>query len=100
MRQGQNRFDGLVNDRIRQETSRGSHLRMTHEKAVNDILANRDRVFGLHGVAGSGKTTTLREVRVAAARDGYKAQGLAPPSRATAKRQEAGINSKTLHRNP
>src|SRR5947209_9652455 len=49
-------------------------------------------------MAGSGKTTTLREIRVAAERDGYKVQGFAPTSRAAAQLQEAGIASTTLQR--
>src|SRR5262249_36767342 len=46
----------------------------------------------------SGKTSTLCEVRNAAEREGYKVQGLAPTSRATAQLQEAGINATTLQR--
>lgn len=98
MRQGKDRFDGLVKDRIRQNAYRTHHLSASQQKAVNEILSNRDSVFGLQGVAGSGKTTTLREVRTAAERDGYKVQGFAPTSRATAQLQEAGINSTTLQR--
>jgi ATP-dependent exoDNAse (exonuclease V) alpha subunit len=70
----------------------------SQRKAVNEVLSSRDRVSGFQGVAGSGKTTTLREVRDAAQREGYKVHGLAPTSRATAQMQEAGINATTLQR--
>src|SRR4051812_12704453 len=96
VQQGRDRCRPLANDRIREETVRASHLSASQRKAVNEILSNRDRVFGLQGVAGSGKTTTLREIRNAAQRQGYKVHGLAPTSRATAQLQEAGIKATTL----
>lgn len=96
MREGRNRFEPLVSSRIRENAARAAHLSPVQRNAVNEILSSRDRVFGLQGVAGSGKTTTLREVRAAAERDGYKVQGFAPTSRATAQLQEAGIRASTL----
>jgi hypothetical protein len=98
VRQGRDQCQPLARDRIRDESTGKNHLNAGQKKAVNEILSNRDRVFGLQGIAGSGKTTTLREVRNAAEHEGYKVQGLAPTSRATAQLQEAGINAKTLQR--
>ena len=98
MRQGQNRFDPLVSDKIRGEAVRAEHLSTTQREAVNKTLSSRDRVFGLQGVAGAGKTTTLREIRTAAERDGYKVHGLAPTSRAASQLEEAGVRSSTLQR--
>src|SRR5262249_51071253 len=98
VRQGRDQCQPLARDRIREESAGKSHLNTGQKKAINQILSNRDRVFGLQGVAGSGKTTTLREVRNAADNEGYKVQGLAPTSRATAQLEEAGINAKTLQR--
>src|SRR5262249_50211041 len=98
VQQGRDRCQPLACDRIRDEAARASHLSGSQRRAVNEILSNRDRVFGLQGVAGSGKTSTLCEVRNAAEREGYKVQGLAPTSRATAQLQEAGINATTLQR--
>jgi conjugative relaxase-like TrwC/TraI family protein len=98
VQQGRDQCKPLARDRIREECAGKSHLNTGQRKAINQILSNRDRVFGLQGVAGSGKTTTLREVRSAAEREGYKVQGLAPTSRATAQLQDAGINAKTLQR--
>src|SRR5207248_10157394 len=53
---------------------------------------------GIQGSAGTGKTRTLRESRITAQREGYRVQGFAPTSRATAQLQEAGIRSSTLQR--
>jgi ATP-dependent exoDNAse (exonuclease V) alpha subunit len=52
----------------------------------------------LEGVAGAGKTTSLRAIREAAERQGYKVKGLAPTSRAAQKLAESGIESSTLQR--
>ena len=40
-----------------------AHLSGEQKEAVRSILSTRDRVFSFRGVAGSGKTTTLREVQ-------------------------------------
>ena len=40
-----------------------AHLSQEQKEAVTSILSTRDRVFSFRGVAGSGKTTTLREVQ-------------------------------------
>jgi conjugative relaxase-like TrwC/TraI family protein len=98
MRQGQDKFEPLVGSRGREEASRAAHLSFAQRNAVKEILSSRDRVFALQGVAGSGKTTALREVRKAAERDGYNVQGFAPTSRAAAHLQEAGIPATTLQR--
>ena len=98
MRSGQNKHEPLVSERVRNEPGRASHLSSSQREAVNEVLSNRDQVVGFQGIAGSGKTTALREVRIAAQRDGYKVRGFAPTSRATAQLQEAGIRSTTLQR--
>jgi flagellar biosynthesis GTPase FlhF len=40
-----------------------AHLSQEQKAAVAAILCTQDRVFGFRGVAGAGKTTTLREVQ-------------------------------------
>lgn len=98
VRQGQDRFEPLVSNRVREDSTRAPHLNAGQQRSVEEILSSRDKVVGFQGTAGSGKTTALREIRVAAQREGYKVQGLAPTSRATAQLQEAGIPSSTLQR--
>jgi ATP-dependent exoDNAse (exonuclease V) alpha subunit len=98
MRHGQDRCRPLVSGKIAAEASRSEHLNQTQRRVVSETLSNRDRIFAVQGVAGSGKTTTLREIKTAAQRDGYEVKGLAPTSRATSQLEEAGIPSTTLQR--
>jgi len=60
------------------------------------VLSSHDRVHGLQGLAGSGKTSTLSSIREGAERNGYAVEGFAPTSRATAQLREAGISADTL----
>jgi ATP-dependent exoDNAse (exonuclease V) alpha subunit len=64
--------------------------------AIETILSSPDRVQGLQGLAGTGKTTTLRAIREAAEQAGYTVEGMAPTSRATQQLREAGISAGTL----
>ena len=65
--------------------------------AVKLILAAEDRVIGVQGYAGSGKTTMLDRARVLAAKKGYRMIGLAPSASAVQTlASEAGIESETL----
>jgi len=99
MRHGQNRHEPLVSQDTRNEiAAEHSHLNESQRKAVEQILSSRDRMTALEGVAGAGKTTSLRAVREAAERQGYKVEGLAPTSRATQKLAESGIQASTLQR--
>ncbi len=74
------------------------HLSPSQSAAVEQILHSKDKIMGLEGVAGAGKTTSLAAVREAAERDGYDVRGLAPTSRAAQKLSESGIESETLQR--
>ena len=75
-----------------------THLSASQRAAVEQTLATRDKIVGLEGVAGAGKTTSLSAIREAAEREGYQVIGLAPTSRATHKLAESGIESQTLQR--
>ena len=67
--------------------------------AVKLILSAEDRVIGVQGYAGSGKTTMLDRARVMAAKKGYRMFGLAPSASAVQTlASEAGIESVTLQR--
>ncbi|MDQ3686889.1 MAG: AAA family ATPase, partial [Acidobacteriota bacterium] len=66
--------------------------------ALKQMLVSRERVIGLQGGAGTGKTTVLASVRVAAERAGYEVEGFAPTTRATALLAESGIKTQTLQR--
>ena len=99
MREGQNKHSAIVSAATRREVEkRHPHLSESQRPAVEQVLASRDRVTALEGVAGSGKTTSLTVIREAAEREGYKVEGFAPTSRAAQKLAEAGIESSTLQR--
>src|SRR5947207_2430433 len=99
MREGQNEYPALASFETRREIdNHHPHLSQSQRVAVEQILASRDQVMALEGVAGAGKTTSLAVVRDAAEREGYKVEGFAPTSRAAQKLTEAGIESSTLQR--
>ena len=67
--------------------------------AVKLILSAKDRVVGVQGYAGTGKTTMLDRARVLAGKKGYRMLGLAPSASAVKTlAAEAGIESETLQR--
>ena len=72
------------------------HLNQTQKSVVEDVLSSPDRVQGIQGFAGSGKTTTLSVIRSAAEMQGVQVEGLAPTSRAARQLGEAGVESGTL----
>jgi len=89
----------LVSPQVRIETEdRHPELNTAQRQAVDDILISREKIVGLDGVAGAGKTTALAVVREAAEGEGYKVEGFAPTSRAAQKLGEAGIETSTLQR--
>ncbi len=99
MREGQNKCAALASFETRREIEKDHpHLNQSQRAAIEQILASRDQVTALEGVAGAGKTTSLAVVREAAGREGYKVEGFAPTSRAAQKLAEAGIESSTLQR--
>ena len=73
-----------------------SHLNHAQKSVIEDVLSSPDRIQGIQGFAGSGKTTTLTVIRSAAERQGYQVEGFAPTSRAARQLNEAGIEAGTL----
>ena len=78
-----------------QATSRDS-LNDKQQTAIREVLTSTDRVHGLQGLAGTGKTTTLEAIREGAEQGGYKVEGFAPTSKAAGQLREAGIEATTL----
>src|ERR1700678_2203490 len=72
------------------------HLNGAQKTVVDDVLSSPDRIQGIQGFAGSGKTTTLTAIRSAAERHGYQVEGFAPTSRAARQLNDAGIEARTL----
>jgi conjugative relaxase-like TrwC/TraI family protein len=100
MQEGNRRGYGdpmLVEGRVRIDTEdRHPELNAGQRQTVDEIFLSREKIVGLDGVAGAGKTTTLAVVREGAEQAGYKVEGFAPTSRAAQKLGEAGIDTKTL----
>jgi ATP-dependent exoDNAse (exonuclease V) alpha subunit len=71
-------------------------LNSSQRSAAEEILTSRDRIQGLQGSAGVGKTTALKTVREAAEQRGMIVEGFAPTSRAAHQLRDAGINADTL----
>ena len=72
------------------------HLNPAQKTVVEDVLSSPDRIQGIQGFAGSGKTTTLTAIRSAAESQGYQVEGFAPTSRAARQLNQAGIEARTL----
>jgi ATP-dependent exoDNAse (exonuclease V) alpha subunit len=79
-----------------QIADRHPHLNRAQKSVVEDVLSSPDRIQGVQGWAGSGKTTVLENLRSAVEAQGYEVQGFAPTSRAARQLREAGVESGTL----
>jgi hypothetical protein len=73
-------------------------LNDAQRRTITEVLTTTDRVHGLQGYAGSGKTTTLQVIREGAESRGYSVEGFAPTNRAANQLRDAGINAETLQR--
>jgi hypothetical protein len=72
------------------------HLNPAQRRVVEEVLTSRDRVQGLQGRAGSGKTSALESIRQGAEQSGYAVEGFAPTSRAARQLRDAGLAADTL----
>jgi len=89
----------LVSPSLRIATEdRHAELSRAQRDVVDDIFVSREKIVGLDGLAGTGKTTTLAVIREGVEAEGYKVEGFAPTSRAAQKLAEAGIETSTLQR--
>jgi conjugative relaxase-like TrwC/TraI family protein len=73
-------------------------LNANQQSAVETILSSEDRIVGLQGGAGTGKTTALSVLREAAETEGYQVRGFAPTTRAAQQLAESGIETETLQK--
>ena len=97
VREGQNQIEPIV---ARQQAisiaDQNPHLNRAQQSVIEDVLSSLDRVQGVQGYAGAGKTTTLSVIRNAAESQGYEVEGFAPTSRAARQLKESGIKAGTL----
>ena len=97
MRAGQGRGRAPMRSWMVQGHLNKGPLTAGQKEAVKLILSAEDRVVGVQGYAGSGKTTMLDRARVLAEKKGYRMAGLAPSASAVQTlASEAGIESETL----
>ena len=73
-----------------------SFLNDSQRRVIEEVLNSSNRIHGLQGLAGSGKTTTLQTIREGAETSGYIVEGFAPTSKAAGQLREAGIDATTL----
>jgi conjugative relaxase-like TrwC/TraI family protein len=72
-------------------------LNPSQRNAIEQIVTSCDRIQGLQGSAGVGKTSALKTIREAAEHSGYAVEGFAPTSRAARQLRDVGITADTLH---
>ena len=97
MREGQNQLGPVLSrPQAMAVADEHSHLNRAQKTVVEDVLSSPDRIQGIQGFAGAGKTTTLAAIRSAAETHGYRVEGFAPTSRAARQLSEAGIQAGTL----
>jgi ATP-dependent exoDNAse (exonuclease V) alpha subunit len=83
-------------ERAREQATTRSFLNDSQRRVIEEVLNSADRVHGLQGLAGTGKTTTLQTIREGAEASFYIVEGFAPTSKAAGQLREAGIDATTL----
>jgi conjugative relaxase-like TrwC/TraI family protein len=94
---GQNTIEPIMNpEQAAAHAARRSFLNDAQRTVIQEVLTSSDRIHGLQGLAGTGKTTALATVREGAEQSGYRVEGFAPTSRAAGQLREAAIEATTL----
>ena len=97
MQHGQNKVEPIMpKEAATAHAATREFLNPAQCRVIEEVLASCDRVHGLQGLAGTGKTTTLEAIREGAERNGYAVEGFAPTSRAAAQLRDAGLSAGTL----
>lgn len=94
---GQNTFESIATpEAAHKQAASRPFLNEAQRAVIEEVLTTRDRVHGLQGLAGTGKTTTLAVIREGAEQNGYAVLGFAPTARAAGQLREAGVSATTL----
>ncbi|GAA3767218.1 MobF family relaxase [Terriglobus aquaticus] len=94
---GRNAVEPIMSaESAREHASTKTFLSETQRRVIEQVLNSADRIHGLQGLAGSGKTSGLQSIREGAESAGYKVEGFAPTSKAAGQLREAGIEATTL----
>jgi hypothetical protein len=95
--EGRNAIEPIMSaESAREQASTKTFLNASQRRVIEEVLNSADRIHGLQGLAGSGKTSSLQSIREGAETAGYKVEGFAPTSRAAGQLREAGIDATTL----
>lgn len=79
--------------------ARYPHLNEWQLRVVRESLSSENRMTGIQGSAGTGKTSSLKVIRELSEESGWKVYGLAPTSGAARSLRQAGVSqSETLQR--
>ena len=99
MEAGRERAKAPIRPRAVDKALRNGPLTDGQKAAVKLILSGADRVVGVQGYAGSGKTTMLSRARALLENRGFEVRGLAPSASAARTLEgEAAIGAETLQR--
>jgi len=97
MQTGQSSVEPIMQkDAATAQSNTRDYFNEAQRRTIQEVLMSPDRVHGLQGMAGTGKTTVIETIREGAQQNGYVVQGFAPTSRAAAQLREAGISADTL----
>jgi ATP-dependent exoDNAse (exonuclease V) alpha subunit len=97
MQTGQSSVEPIMHkDAATAQSNTRDYFNEAQRRTIQEVLTSPDRVHGLQGMAGTGKTTVLETIRDGAQQNGYVVQGFAPTSKATGQLREAGISADTL----
>ena len=95
--EGRNSVEPIMTaEQAREQANSRSFLNDSQRRVIEEVLNSSDRIHGLQGLAGTGKTTTLQTIREGAEANGYIVEGFAPTSKAAGQLREAGIDATTL----
>jgi ATP-dependent exoDNAse (exonuclease V) alpha subunit len=99
MKQGNGTSDQICKKTYVADRLRNSLLNSSQRKAVEHILCSKDKIVGINGYAGTGKTFMMEKTKEIANGKGYEIIGLSPTaSAANTLEKETGIKSQTIHK--
>jgi len=95
--EGRNAVEPMMSaERAQDQANTRPFLNDSQRRVIEEVLNSSDRIHGLQGLAGTGKTTTLQTIREGAEASGYIVEGFAPTSKAAGQLREAGIDATTV----
>ncbi len=97
-REGKNRFEAIGSGELAEKISLKRQHTDGQKEALKKALTTKDQVMIWNGVAGSGKTFALADLKETASKKGYKVIGLAPDaSTAQTLGKSIGASASTIH---